>query len=79
MQVISETWEVHIGKDVYIMSGVEVNVLLNAKEMRFVKFRDVIINPAFVTHMKLINTDAPKLPSPPIRIMTDRGEIEEFK
>ena len=79
MQAISETWEVHIGKDKYIMSGEEVKALLSAKEARFVKFRDVIINPAFITHMKLIDTDAPKLPAPPLRIVTDFGEIEEFK
>lgn len=73
MPQISETWEVHIGKEIYIMSDKEIRALLEAKEARFVKFRDCIINPAFISHMKLIETDAPRLSAPKRFIETDDG------
>ncbi len=50
----SEKWEIHIGKKIHIISGEEKELILNAGSARFVKFRDLIINPAFVEQIILI-------------------------
>lgn len=64
MAEIYEKWEVHIGKKIHIISGKELNLILNAQNARFIRFRDLIINPAFVEQMILIETNAPKLSAP---------------
>lgn len=57
MPATSEKWEVIIGREKYIVSGEEMRVILNAGENRFVKFRDIVINPAFVQSMVMIQSE----------------------
>jgi len=54
MQPISEEWEIQVGKNKYIVSKEEKDMILNAGEARFVKFGDFVINPAFVSGMVLL-------------------------
>lgn len=77
-QIYKEKWEIHIGKTIHIISGSEMNRILNAGDARFVKFRDLIINPAFVTQMVLIETDLPKLAKPKTILVDDNGEEFEL-
>lgn len=58
MQRTSEKWEIQIGKHRHIISGEEMKVILGAGENRFVRFRDLVINPAFVQDMVLIESDS---------------------
>ncbi len=57
MPQISERWEIQIGKNKHIVSGQEKDLILKTKEMglNFVKFRDLVINPAFVQDMVLVD------------------------
>lgn len=79
MQAISEKWEITIGRKTYIISGDEMRAILGAGDARFVKFRDLIINPAFVQDMKLIESNVPKLKAPPIQVLNNRGEWEDIE
>ena len=54
MPQISEKWEIIIGREKFIVSENEMKSIMNAGEARFVRFRDLIVNPAFVQSMKLI-------------------------
>ncbi len=55
-----EKWEVQVGKNKYILSGEEKEAILMAREkgLGFVKFRDLVINPAFVQDMILLKSDS---------------------
>jgi len=57
-------WELHIGKKIHIISGEEAELILGAGDNRFVRFRDLVINPSFVTQMILLTTDSLQLPAP---------------
>ena len=52
---LNERWELHIGKTTHIISGEEMKAIIQAGEARFVRFRDLIINPAFVTQIILVD------------------------
>ena len=59
MQATSkEKWEIHVGKRTYIISGEEMKIILNAGESRFIRFRDLVINPAFVQDMVKIESES---------------------
>ncbi len=51
MQPISEEWQIQVGKNKHIISGEEMKMIIGAGEARFVRFRDLVINPAFVSDM----------------------------
>lgn len=57
MQQISEQWQIQVGKNKHIISGEELKMILGAGEARFVRFRDLVINPAFVSDMVLIKRE----------------------
>lgn len=54
MAQISEKWQITVGKNKHILSGIERDFLLANQDKRFVQFRDLVINPAFVQDMVLI-------------------------
>ena len=56
MPQISEKWEIQVGKNKHIVSGQEKDLILMAREkgLSFVKFRDLVINPAFVMDVVLV-------------------------
>ncbi len=64
MQEISEKWEIKIDKDIHILNGKEVDILMKAQDARFIRFDDLIINPAYVKSMRLIETDVKRIEGP---------------
>ena len=64
MPQVSEKWKLCIGKAKHIISGEEVKVILGAGDVRFIRFRDLVINPAFIEQMVLIKTNAPRIEGP---------------
>ena len=80
MPAISEKWEITVGRKKYIISGEEMKILLNAGETRFVRFRDLVINPAFVSDMVLIEKYNPvQIEAPPEIEMTIEQHTEAIK
>ena len=83
MQPISEEWQIQVGRNKHIISGEEMKMIVGAGEARFVKFRDLVINPAFVSDMVLLRRtnnnqiEAPKenyIPIPEERFQKIRKE-----
>lgn len=56
MAQTSEKWKVQCGKNLHILNGNEVSLILNAGDARFVKLRGLVINPAFIADMVLIES-----------------------
>lgn len=54
----SEKWKLQIGKSWHIVSGEEMALILKADQQgaRFIRFRDLIINPAFIVDAVLIES-----------------------
>ena len=59
MQQVLEKWEVTVGKKSFILDGEEVKVLLDAGDARFVKLKDLVINPAFIQSIILVQKNNP--------------------
>lgn len=61
MQPTSEKWEMTIGREKHILNGEEVEAVLKAisEARRIVRFRDLIINPAFVQQIVLVERKNP--------------------
>ena len=55
----SEKWKVTVGKDSFIVTGEEAKALLNAGDARFVKLKDLVINPAFIQSIILVQKNNP--------------------
>ena len=51
MQPTFEKWDMSIKGKIFVISKEEMESIVNAGEARFVKFRDMIINPAYVEYM----------------------------
>jgi GH25 family lysozyme M1 (1,4-beta-N-acetylmuramidase) len=49
--MITEEWLIQVGKNKHTISGEEMKIIVNAGETRFVRFRDLVVNPAFVADM----------------------------
>ena len=60
MPQVSEKWEIQVNNKKYVISGAEKELILLASERgsRFVKFRDLIINPAFVSDFVLLKSES---------------------
>lgn len=48
-----------VGKKSFILDGEEVKVLLDAGDARFVKLKDLVINPAFIQSIVLVERSNP--------------------
>ena len=57
MQQASEKWEMSIRGKIFVISGNEMESIVNAGEARFIKFRDMIINPAYVEYMVKVRSE----------------------
>ena len=82
MPQISERWVVQVGRNKHIISGEELKVLLSAGANRFVRFRDLVINPAFVADMVLIdriNNNQIEAPSPTLTDEQRKKNIQWIK
>ena len=63
---LNEKWQITVGRNKHIVSGEEMAIILGAGDSRFVKFRDIVINPAFVSDMVLVERTNPlQLEAPP--------------
>lgn len=60
MPQASEKWEIQVNNKKYVISGQEKELVLLASQRgdRFVKFRDLIINPAFVSDFVLLKSES---------------------
>ncbi len=88
MQPISEKWEVKVGKDIFILNGVEVNEIKKAQRMgsTMIWFKDFCIGINFIISMKLLNPEKketlPVLDLPertPEQLATARKRIAEIR
>ena len=56
-QISSGKWKLQVGKNIHILTQKEVDFLLANQEKRFVVFKDLILNPAFVADMVLVESE----------------------
>jgi hypothetical protein len=52
--MITEEWQIQIGRNKHIISGDEMKLILNSGEARFVQLNGLTVNPAFVSDMVLL-------------------------
>jgi len=57
MLPISEKWQMSIRGKSFIISNTEMEMIVNAGEARFVRFRDMVINPAYIEYMVKVQSD----------------------
>lgn len=79
---MKEEWQIQIGKNKHLISGEELQIILNAGDTRFVRFRDLVVNPAFVSDMVLIrkiNTNQIEAPEEVKPTQEELDRIEKKK
>jgi hypothetical protein len=74
--MIKEEWQIQVGKNKHTISGEEKRIILNAGDVRFVSFRDLTINPAFVSDMVLIRTINDNQLEAPDEVKPTQEELE---
>lgn len=72
-------WQIQVGRNKHIVSGKELEQIINAGEARFVKFRDLVINPAFMMDAIMIENNIPKLESPDLSDLSTDEWIEKIQ
>lgn len=77
--MIKEEWQIQVGKNKHIVSGEEKKIILNAGGARFVSFRDLTVNPAFVADMVLIRTTNDNQLEAPKEEMPTEEELAEIE
>lgn len=70
--MITEEWQIQVGKNKHIVSDAEMKLILNAGEARFVQLKGLIVNPAFVSDMVFLRkVNNNQLPSGKVYNLTE--------